>query len=142
MGFNVTSIGTATSGRMNIILVTYATLYQANIRSSDHKKGERDTHRDRRERQRQREICQVKALAEQVEKDTQIPVTCLLWAGIAQLVERPTEKPGAILTRVRFPGAARDFLPEGCSPRVNFQCRLSYGVRTAPRVQSHASTFR
>ena len=27
----------------------------------------------------------------------------------------------------RFPGAARDF-----SPRVNFQCRLSYGVRTLP----------
>ena len=28
-------------------------------------------------------------------------------------------------TQVRFPCAARDF-----SPRVNFQCRLSYGVRT------------
>ena len=28
---------------------------------------------------------------------------------MAQLVERPTEKPGAILTRVRVPGAARDF---------------------------------
>ena len=37
-------------------------------------------------------------------------------AGIAQLVERPTEKSGAILTRVRVPGAARDF-----SPRVKFQ---------------------
>ena len=37
-------------------------------------------------------------------------------AGIAQLVERPTEKPGAILTLVRVPGAARDF-----SPRVSFQ---------------------
>ena len=37
-------------------------------------------------------------------------------AGIAQLVDRPTEKTGAILTRVRVPGAARDF-----SPRVNFQ---------------------
>ena len=49
-------------------------------------------------------------------------------AGIAQLVgPRPTEKPGVLLTRVRVPGAARDF-----SPRVNFQCRLSYGVRTAP----------
>ena len=30
-------------------------------------------------------------------------------AGIVQLVERPTEKPGAILTRVRVPSAARDF---------------------------------
>ena len=48
-------------------------------------------------------------------------------AGVAQLVESPTEKPGAILTRIRVPGAARD-----SSPRVSFQCRLSYGVRTAP----------
>ena len=48
-------------------------------------------------------------------------------AGMAQLAERPTEKPGAMMTRVRVPGAARDF-----SPRVNFQCRLSYGARTAP----------
>ena len=55
-------------------------------------------------------------------------------AGIAHLVERPTEKPGAILTRVRVPAAARDF-----HPRVKFRCRLSYGVRTAPRAQSHAS---
>ena len=46
-------------------------------------------------------------------------------AGIAQLAERPTEKPGAILTRVRVPGAARDL-----SPRVNFYCRLSYGFHT------------
>ena len=30
-------------------------------------------------------------------------------------------------TQVRFPGAARDF-----SPRINFQFRLSYGVRTLP----------
>ena len=37
-------------------------------------------------------------------------------AGIALLVERPTEKPGAILTRVRVPGAARDFfLPESAT---------------------------
>ena len=38
---------------------------------------------------------------------------------IAQWVECPSEKPGVILTRVRVPGAARDF-----SPRVIFQCRL------------------
>ena len=42
---------------------------------------------------------------------------------VAQLVERRTGTP---LTHVRFPGGARDFLP------VNFQCRLSYGVRTPP----------
>ena len=46
--------------------------------------------------------------------------------GIAQWVEGQTEKPGAILMRVRFPGTTRDF-----SPRVKLQCRLSYGVRTA-----------
>ena len=34
-----------------------------------------------------------------------------------------------------FLSAARDF-----SPRVNFQCRLSYGVRTASRVQPHSPT--
>ena len=45
----------------------------------------------------------------------------------AQLVKRLSKKTGAILTRVRVPGAARDF-----SPRVNFRCRLSYRVRTAP----------
>ena len=49
----------------------------------------------------------------------------LTWGGdVAQLVERRT---GMLLTRVRLPGAARHF-----SPRVNFQCRLSYGVRTIP----------
>ena len=47
--------------------------------------------------------------------------------GVVQLVERRTEKPGAILTLVRVPGAAKD-------PRVNFRCTLSayYVVRTAP----------
>ena len=33
-----------------------------------------------------------------------------------------------------YPGTSRNF-----PPRDNFQCRHSYGVRTAPRVQSHAS---
>ena len=48
------------------------------------------------------------------------------WGGgdVAQLVEHRTGTP---LTQVRFPGAARGF-----SSRVNFQCRLSYGVRTPP----------
>ena len=49
----------------------------------------------------------------------------------------PTEKPGAILTWVQIPGGvARDF-----SPRVNFHCRFSYSVCTAPCVQLHASTL-
>ena len=42
--------------------------------------------------------------------------------GVAQLVDHPTEKPGAILTRVRVPVAAT----------VSFQCKLSYGVCTVP----------
>ena len=32
--------------------------------------------------------------------------------GIAQLVERPTQKPGTILTRVRVPVATRDFFSQ------------------------------
>ena len=47
-----------------------------------------------------------------------------LVGDVAQLVEYRTVTP---LTQVRFPGAARDF-----SPRVNFQCRFSYGVCTPP----------
>ena len=55
--------------------------------------------------------------------------------GIAQRVDHPTGKPGAILMQVRVPGVARDF-----SPRVSFQCRLSHGVCTAPacnRMHQH-----
>ena len=60
----------------------------------------------------------------------------LQWgAWIAQLVERPTEKPGAILTHVLVPGAAKDF-----SPRIDFQCRLSLRCPHSPRVQSHSAT--
>ena len=44
---------------------------------------------------------------------------------VAQLIDRPTETPGAVLTRVRVPGATRDFLPEsassGDSPPVSLQ---------------------
>ena len=42
-------------------------------------------------------------------------------AGIAQLVQRPTEKTGAVLTRVRVPGAAKVvvFLPEST---FSFEC--------------------
>ena len=54
-------------------------------------------------------------------------VVCLFFSqgwGCSSLVEHRTVTP---LTQVRFPGAAGDF-----SPRVNFQCRLSYAVRTPP----------
>ena len=47
------------------------------------------------------------------------PVNRIIGSRTALLVEHPTEKPGAILTRVRVPGVARDF-----TPRVNFQRRL------------------
>ena len=52
--------------------------------------------------------------------------------SLAQWVQRPTEKPGAILTRVRVPGGARDF-----SPRVNFLCRLSQCPFSTATVCNH-----
>ena len=52
---------------------------------------------------------------------------CTHVAGVAQLVERLTENPDTMLAWVQVPGPAWDFF----SP-VIFQCRLSYGVRTAP----------
>ena len=51
-------------------------------------------------------------------------------AGIAPLVESPTETPGAILTQVPVPGVGKD---------VNFQCRV-LRYPHSPRVQSHSST--
>ena len=44
---------------------------------------------------------------------------------VAQLVERRT---GTLLTQFSIPQCGEGFF----SPRVNFQCRLSYGVRTPP----------
>ena len=46
----------------------------------------------------------------------------MMGGDVAQLAEYRTGTPPA---QVRFPGTARNF-----SPRVNFPCRLSYGVRT------------
>ena len=48
----------------------------------------------------------------------------IIFGDVSQLVEHQT---GRSLRQVQFPSAARDF-----SPRVNFQCRLSYGVCTPP----------
>ena len=48
-----------------------------------------------------------------------------LGGNVAQLEEYRTGTP---LMQVGFLSAARDIL----SPRINFQCRLSYGVRTPP----------
>ena len=45
-----------------------------------------------------------------------IIIMIIIRAGIAQLVKRMTEKPGAILTRVRVPGAARDFFSQSQLP--------------------------
>ena len=50
-----------------------------------------------------------------------------VWCRIAHFVVHQTETPGAIMTRVRVPVAARDL-----SHIVNFQCRFSYGARIAP----------
>lgn len=59
--------------------------------------------------------------------DIVIVIIIYMGSGKAQLVESGTKKPGIVLTWVRFPSVARDF-----SPRVDFWCRLSYGVRTSP----------
>ena len=70
-----------------------------------------------------------------MEPDYKTPSTLTvleLWAmllgdgdgDVAQLVERSTS---TLLLQVEFPDAERNF-----SPRVNFQCRLSYGVHTSP----------
>ena len=59
-------------------------------------------------------------------------------AGIAHFADSPTEMIDAILTRVRVPYAARHLFP-----RVNFQRRLSYAVRTAlvcNRMHKHLCT--
>ena len=45
--------------------------------------------------------------------DSSVGRARLKGAGIAQLAERPSEKPGTILARVRIPGVARDFLSLG-----------------------------
>ena len=64
----------------------------------------------------------------------QIIIIIILGAGIAQLIGCPGEKPGAILMRFESPVRLGIFLPGSTSSAD------SYGVRTAPRVQSHAST--
>ena len=56
--------------------------------------------------------------------------------GVSSVGTASHRKARAILIQVRVPGAARDF-----STRVNFQCLLSGGVRTAPVSTSHASTI-
>ena len=55
--------------------------------------------------------------------------------GDGDVAQLPECRTGTPLTQVRFPGVAWDF-----SPRINFQCRLFYGVR-APRVQLHALIY-
>ena len=55
------------------------------------------------------------------------------------VVQRPTERPKAMLTRVRVPGAARDFFPT-----VNFQIRPTLALTASAHsthLQSHASTY-
>ena len=59
----------------------------------------------------------------------------LNWAGMAQLAERPTEKPGAILTRVRVPGATREL-----SYKSHLSLQTLLRCPYSPRGQSHAST--
>ena len=53
--------------------------------------------------------------------------SCKGEGGDISLLVEHNRAHGTLLTQVSFPGAARDF-----SPRVNFQCRLCYGVHTPP----------
>ena len=60
-------------------------------------------------------------------------VKTILGAGMSQLLQRRTEKPGAILTWVRIPSAARDFYPYSqLSMQTLLRCPYS------PRVRSRA----
>ena len=52
------------------------------------------------------------------------------------MVERRTEKPGAIRTRVRFPDVAKDLFSFSSQISVHTFLQCSY----SPRVQSHAAT--
>ena len=53
---------------------------------------------------------------------------------IIQLVERPTETPGAILTRVRVPLEARDVSPSRLPVQTDLRCPYNHCVK------SHATT--
>ena len=56
----------------------------------------------------------------------------MYYSVIAQRVERPTEKPGAILTRVRVSGAARDFFSQSqLSMQTLWRCPYSSLCATA-----------
>ena len=68
-------------------------------------------------------------------EDIEDSVKTILGAGMSQLLQRRTEKPGAILTWVRIPSAARDFYPYSQLP-VQTLSRCPY----SPRERSHAST--
>ena len=56
--------------------------------------------------------------------------------GVAQWVERPARKPGAILTRVGVPCTARDFFPQS-QLVVHIALWCLYG----PSEQTHASAY-
>ena len=65
--------------------------------------------------------------------------------GVAQRVQRPTETPGVILTRLRVPGAARDFFPTvrtllGCpySPLCAVACISCAHVRNSKHWQPYS----
>ena len=72
------------------------------------------------------------ATASKTDREVSVFLRCEKWCGnIAQLIERRTGTP---LMRVRYPGAARDFLPESTFSVDS----LTVSVR--PRVQLHVFT--
>ena len=59
--------------------------------------------------------------------------------GIAQWVVRPAEKPGAILTLVPVPGAARDFLLDSVQFKMvsvlgEAHMRFTPSLRSCPKI--------
>ena len=58
-------------------------------------------------------------------------------AGITKLVERPAEKPGAILTLVRVPRCGKGFFSQSKLP---VQTLSQVSVPYSPRVESRVST--
>ena len=60
------------------------------------------------------------ATASKTDREVSVFLRCAKWCGdIAQLIERLTGTP---LMRVRYPGAARDFLPESTYSADSYVC--------------------
>ena len=68
----------------------------------------------------------VRHSALRVDTGRKLPLLSCPGAMVAQLVERLTEKPGAILRRVRVPGVEGIFLPESTSSADSVLVSIQY----------------